>query len=384
MTSSLFKKLMSSSILTEGHVSANILSYGVADFLFTGTVCRAWRQNSTNTYTRTGAAVESISRLQEAAHRGVNLHLASFHSLEDGASIDVIRKLNESYCFWEQFDIERAAEHGRVDVLKFMREKGYPADKRVLHSAVRHNQQEVVKYLLGIGCPVDKTVIEWGFGPYIIDELKMRSMEVAISEGNLSMVKILRTVDYPFVDDSFVFACETQNTELLEYLIREKCRVPQGLFRESVELRNFFTLEFLIDHKLLVDEWDLWGCIADEDDDMMIFLLGKGIIPTDDDVDSAIAAGNLGTAKFLTKEYSCRPTPLAYMIVFDNIMCDCHYMMYLDWLYNDMQCSIGFSSLQDMHEDPHGAYVLENCSNTIEDWFVNRIENNFKDSLSQG
>ncbi|CAN0583546.1 unnamed protein product, partial [Ectocarpus sp. 12 AP-2014] len=330
--------------------------------------------NSSSTYTGAGAAVESISRLQEAGVHGVNFHLASFHSLEDGASIAVIRKLNESYCFWEQFDIERAAEHGRVDVLKFMREKGYPADERVLHSAVRYNQQEVVKYLLGIGCPIDKTVIDWGFGPYIIDELKMRSMEVAISEGNLSMVKILRTVDYPFIDDSFVFACETQNTEILEYLIQENCHVPQGLFRESIELRNFSTLEFLIDHELLVDEWDLWGCIMDDDDDMMMFLLGKGIIPKDDDVDSAIAVGNLDVAKFLTKEYSCRPTQLAYTIVFDNIMCDCHYVMYLDWLHDDMHCSIGFSSLEDMYEDPQGAYVLENCSSTIEDWFAARIE----------
>ncbi|CBN80414.1 EsV-1-114 [Ectocarpus siliculosus] len=361
------------SIITEGHVSANILSFGEKDFLFTGTVCRAWRQNSVETYTGAGAAVESTSRLQEAVEYGVNPHLASFHSLDDGASIAVIRKLNESYCFWDQFDIERAAQHGRVDVLMFMREKGYPADERVLHSAVRYNQQEVVKYLLGVGCPIDKTVIEWGFGPYIVDELKMRSMEVAISEGNLTMVKILRTVDYPFIDNSFVFACDTQNTEILEYLIQEKCHVPQGLFRESVELRSFFTLAFLIDHKLLVDEWDLWGCIMDDGDDMMVFLLEKGIIPTDDDVDSAIAAGKLGTAKFLTKEYSCRPTPLAYMIVFDNIMCDCHYVMYLDWLHDDMHCSIGFSSPEDMYEDPQGAFVLDNCSSTIEDWFVERI-----------
>ncbi|CAM9100691.1 unnamed protein product [Ectocarpus sp. 8 AP-2014] len=363
-----------SSIITEGHVSANILSFGENDFIFTGTVCRAWRQNSRSTYTGAGAAVESISRLQEACEHGVNLQVASFHSLEDGASIDVIRKLNETYCFWEHFDIERAAEHGRVDVLKFMREKGYVADERVLHTAVRYNQEEVVEYLLGIGCPIDKTVIEWGFGPCIIDELKMRSMEVAISEGNLSMVKILRTADYPFIDESFVFGCETRNTEMLEYLTQEKCHVPQGLFRESIELRDFSTLEFLIDHDLLVDEWDLWGCIMDDDDDMMTFLLGKGIVPKDDDVDSAIGSGNLDVAKWLTKEYSCRPTSLAYMLVFDNAMCDCHYAMYLDWLYDDMQCSIEFSSLEDMCEDPRGAYVLENCSSTIEDWFVARIE----------
>lgn len=183
----------------------------------------------------------------------------------------------------------------------------------------------------------------------------------------------MRTAEYPFIEDSFVFACETENMEMLQYLIQEGCRVPEHLFYESVRLRNYFTLEFLIDHELLKDEWDLWGCIMDDDDDMILFLLGKGIVPIDDDVDSAIAAGKLGVAKFLTKEYNCRPTPLAFRLVFDKMMCDCHYLMSLDWLYDDMDCSLGFLSLHEMHEDPHGAFVLENCSDTIASWFEKRL-----------
>ena len=135
-----------------------------------------------------------------------------------------------------------------------MHEKGYPANDRVLHAAVRCNRREVVKYLLRVGCSVDKTVIEWGFGPYIVDELKMRSMEVAISEENLPMVKILRTVDYPFIEDSFAFACDTENREMCKYLIQEGCRVPEHLFRESVELGSYFTLGFLIDNNLIQDK----------------------------------------------------------------------------------------------------------------------------------
>ena len=64
-----------------------------------------------------------------------------------------------------------------------------------------------------------------------------------------------------------------------------------------------------------MDEWDLWDCITEGDHDMMHFLLEKGVVPTDDDVDSAIASGNLGVAQFLTKEYSCRPTCLAYLLL---------------------------------------------------------------------
>lgn len=49
-------------------------------------------------------------------------------------------------------------------------------------------------------------------------------MEVAISEDSLSMVKILRTVDYPFVEDSFTFACDTDNVDMVKYLLQEGCK----------------------------------------------------------------------------------------------------------------------------------------------------------------
>lgn len=363
---------MSYSILTEGRVSAKILSFSDKTFLFTGTVCRTWYQNSASRETGARDSVESLSRLDEARKFYINPYLASFWSLRT-ANISIIRKLNDEDCFWEQEDIEHAAELGRIDVLQFMRDKGYFADERVLHTAVRYNRLSVVNYLLSINTPVDKTVIDWGFGSYIIDELKMRSMEVAISEGNLTMVRLLRTVDYPFVEDSFLFARDTENSELLTYLVEQGCSAPDGVFQESIETQDYFTLGFLIDNALLRDEWDLWGCVFDCDDDMMMFLLGKGILPTDDDVDSAISAGNFDVAKFLTTEYRCRPTSLAYMLVFENGFCDCHYLEILNWLYHDMQVSLGFVLLQEMQNHPRGSLILNWCSSVIEDWFEERL-----------
>lgn len=363
---------MSSSILTEGRISSEILSFGEKTFLFTGTVCRTWYQNSASTETGARDSVESVSRLDEARKFDINPYLASLWSLRT-ADISVIRKLNDEHCFWEQEDIEHAAELGRVDVLQFMREKGYFADERVLHTAVRYNRLSVVEYLLSINTPVDKTVIDWGFGSYIIDELKMRSMEVAISDENLAMVKLLRTVDYPFIKDSFSFGRDTENSELLMYLVEQGCSVPDGVFQESVETQDYFTLGFLIDNALLRDEWDLWGCVFDCNHDMMMFLLGKGILPTDDDVDSAICGGNFDTAKFLTTKYNCRPTSLAYMLVFESDFCDCHYLEILNWLYYDMHVSLGFVLLEEMRDHPRGSLILTGCSSVIQDWFEKRL-----------
>ncbi|CAM9095292.1 unnamed protein product [Ectocarpus sp. 12 AP-2014] len=255
-----------------------------------------------------------------------------------------------------------------------MHQKGCVADERVLHTAVRHNHPSVVEYLLGVGCPVDTEIIEWGMEPYIIDELKMRSMEVAISEENLPMIKILRTADCPFVDDSFRFACDTENLEILNYIVEEGCEPPEYFFPQSVETRDFFALGFLMDNGLLRDEWDLWGSVMDADVQMMSFLLRKGVKPTDDDVDSAIASGNLEIAQFLTGKFECcRPTKFAYTLTFENSFCDCHYLTYLNWLHDDMKCGIGFSSLEEMRDDSRGGYVLDRCSKTIEDWFEERV-----------
>ena len=365
---------MSSCIITEGRVSAIILSFVDKTFLFTGTVCRSWYENSVSTATHTQESVDTVAKFSEARQSDVDPWLASFYSLQNSADMSIIRKINEHYCYWDQQDIEHAAQLGRIDVLQFMREKGHCADERVLHTAVRYNHLGVVNYLLSTNTPVDKVVIEWGFGPYVIDELKMRSMEVAISEENLAMVMLLCTVDYPFIDDSFRLACDTENVELVEYLVQQGCRPPRGLFHDAVETRDYFTLNFLIDNSLLEEEWDLNGCVSDDDEeDMMLFLLHKGIIPTDDDVDSAISDGSLATAKFLTSEYRCRPTSEAYIAVFENGFCDCHYLEILNWLYDDMQCSPGFVFLAEMREHPRARFILERCSSSIVEWFKERL-----------
>lgn len=133
---------------------------------------------------------------------------------------------------------------------------------------------------------------------------------------------------------------------------------------------NYFTLNFLIDKGLLREEWDLWGCIMDDHQDTMHFLLEKYILPTDDDVDSAIAAG---CKVFDAREYRCRPTPEAYMLTFEKLYCDCHYLVHLNWLYDDMHCSLGFILLEEMQNDPTGSNILERCSSTIKDWFEERL-----------
>lgn len=363
---------MSSSILTEGRVSSKILSFAPSTFLFTGLVCKSWRENAETTRTGVAESIESLSRLEVARKNGINPYLASYFTLKNDAEMSIIRKLNEKQAFWERQDLAHAAEKGRIDVLEFMREKGYVADERVLHTAVRCDRPAVVEYLLGVRCPVDRTAIEWGFGPYIADELRMRSMEVAISANNLPMVKILCSVDYPFTKESFVYGCDTEDAEMILYLIQRGCKPPTDLFRESVDQGDYFTLGILIDNGLLQEEWDLWGCVTD-DKDMLYFLLKRGIVPTDDDVDSAICAGNLGIAQYLTSTYRCRPTPLSYMLVFENMFCDCHFLAYLNWLYDDMHCSLGFASIDDMLRDARGSSVLDGCSSNIEDWFRERL-----------
>lgn len=366
-----------SEVLTEGRVSKNILSFGEKDFLFTGTVCKAWKENSVDTETGDGATIQSLSRVKEALIYALPEKFV-FKSLDRGADMAIIEELDDDGCEWEQNDLEFAAQNGRKDVLQFLHEKGVHLDERVLHTAVRHDHLQVVKYLLSIDTPVDKTVIEWGFGPCIIDELKMRSLEVAIKNKNVEMVKTLRTVDYPFDESTFRTACKTKNVEMMKYLHEQGCEPDEDLFYDCNKGFGFDVVETLCRMGLFRDEWGehLSSYIQFGRESLMTFLLGEGIIPDDDCVDSAVSSGILETAVLLTSNYACRPTPMAYLHWLERVVysdtSNFRILRGLHWLYG-IGCTIGFSSFEEMKNDSRGSKVLDLGGSAVSEWFKERL-----------
>lgn len=375
-----------SEVLTEGRVSKTILSFGKEDFLFTGTVCRSWRENSASAETGAKASVESRSRVAETlTNQMLNdtyekcIHKALNFALHNDADLSVLEELYiRRCCTWENMIIQFLAQYGRADVIEFLTKNGIVLDAKVLHVAVHYDRLNVVQHLLKHNCPVDKELIkksDWQSGRHVRHNFEMRSLEMAISHQNLEMIKTLRTVDYPFIADTFRVACETKNLEIMKYLHEEGCTPDESLFFDSHEIDDTFSLEFFCENGYFRDEWEdiLPSSVLYGHEKLTNFLLGEGIVPTDDVVDCAICAGNMQLAFFLTKRYTCRPTAVAYTDMFETELCDCTYLHCLRWLYYDMECSIGFTSFKEMQDDQSGAYVLSTASDMIKDWFKERL-----------
>lgn len=358
-----------SDVLTEGRVGETILSFGKEDFLFTGTVCRTWRENSVSTETGTRASVESLSRTKEACDSGICTNEAAFVAIEEGSDLSIFQYLfHRGIDCWDGVHLEVAVSHGRLDVMEFIIKSGQclrKLNEGLFHLAVSWDQLESVKYLLSRGCPVDKACLHYR---------DMRSLEVAICRRNLEMVKTVRTVDYPFIEDTFRVACKTKNMEVMKYLHEEGCQPDENLCFDLRESDDVFSLTFFFKHGYFRDEWEtfLSACIYEGHHELVTFFLGEGVVPDDDCVNSAISIGDLGNAKFLTRKYPCRPTSQAYIEAFNNDCCNCRRMHVIDWLYDNMKCSIGFSSFQEMQNDFHGSYILDK-SPVISDWFRERL-----------
>lgn len=60
------------SVITEGNVSSQILSFTPRDFLYTGTVCKSWRKHSRERRTNILRALDSVPMLEDAIAAGMD------------------------------------------------------------------------------------------------------------------------------------------------------------------------------------------------------------------------------------------------------------------------------------------------------------------------
>lgn len=296
---------------------------------------------------------------------------------------------NSNICVFQHFldtgfefdhqDIKIAARSNRVDVLKLYKTNGAVFDERVLHTAVRYGHLEVLEYLMGVGCPVDTSPIDWGFGDNVVEELKMRSLEIAVRDGRIDIVQRLRTrmVDYeerwrtpnPFVEKTFDMAIESGNPDMLKYL-KDESGGQYGSDPYTLKFQQFVCkgdcekAEILLKNGL-VDDYK--GAIPV--DLYMIKLLEKyGWRVRDKVVDNAIFEHNIGLAKHLVEAYRVDPTPRAYRLVVNRREEDAFYINVLNWLHDDvcvhrMKCDYDLKQL---------VKVLRHRSPEVKKWFDDR------------
>lgn len=364
-------------IILEDNVSKHILSFTKDNFLYTRTVCKVWYKNGNETNTKTNylRAVDSISTLDEAFEHGYpalrkcggSYYAAPYYdALENKSGIFIFQHLVENGHEWMFHEVLCAAGFNRVDVLQLYRTNGAVFDARILHEAVQHGHRQVLEYLMGVGCPVDCEVIDWGFGDNVPEELKMRSMEIAVRDGRIDIVKQLRTVDYPFTWDTFTAAINAKDINMLKYSKENADGEFENPYEEDFSQfmldNDSESVKMLLDNDLIChyDDYTMPGACTDYSMIKLLELYGYRVCERL--IDNVILDQRVELARHLVEEYNVCPTSEAYNFVLqDGFEEDVDT---LNWLHDEVGCKWDSKDVENILE--------RDISPVVRQWFQDR------------
>lgn len=371
------------SILLQGCVCTTILSFTSHEFLYTGTVCRAWKENSTSPTTDIAFAFQSPARITEAVENGISCQcpdrekgdtdscdfFMEYAELVD-ADISVFRKIHELGYGWGDYTMQNAAIGHKTEVVRFMHENGCPLSKTVLYNAVTADCLELVEYLAENECPIDDTLTggEMCF--------PVRAMEQAVTRNSLGVLRCLHEkMDYRFADDTFRIACEAEypaNMKILRYLRDAGCRPDEELFYDSIEDGNYYATKFMLDNALYPDRGPtaMRVAVINFQGNIMELLVDHGFEISDSVV--SLATYDIGLIRWFMRVRNCKLTSDAY---FNTVSYDMHHSSCLDmlnWLYHKCRLKIE-TSFQHMLQDQKWSAALDKRHPKIAAWFQQHL-----------
>lgn len=293
-------------IIVEDVVSSTILSFSSQDFLYTGTVCKSWRQNKgEDTRTSILAALRSCSRLEEAFASGMHKSNVLDIAIVFNADVSVLRHISKDPAADSSSRVcimNYAAFVGNLDAVALMHPNidDFGLDEGHLFDAVRGGHIDVVKHIVAALTPdeinklpvwrsgwaeyndmrgvvnlvagsADSLVcvaksIELFFGD---DDLRrsptrgMSCMDVAITRNRLDIVRVLCEAgavlsrgEYPV--DSTQLALATGNMEMVQYLKNEGLRMDGRVLFDSIKTNNTEMIQFILDAGCVVPtKWEI-------------------------------------------------------------------------------------------------------------------------------
>lgn len=403
------------SVLTEGNVSANILSFTKDDYLYTATVCSSWGQNCSNKRTSILHALASVPVLEEAIDSGLETYQLLDLAIVFGADMRVVRKIGETTVCSTNIISNFAAFKGDVGTLVYLNED---PDEYTLYEAIRGGKIAAVRHIVTSGCPLD-TVAEWPSSFYEDDAFFERCDRIAEYHGRedvLSLIKMYVIDVFYFADVGNVELAVLKNREdILQLLHEAGAALPMDIFRLAVDTCNLKMLGYILKVKgppasdfvvnyMLSERFDILklellltnGFVHLRACDLqhaihshkkpLTDLLIKFDCPIDDHtVDHAVAAWDFGMASRLVESHGRCPTEKAYEWLFTGGLCescvtglypketDGFYIDKLNWLYSVTGGKTGFFSFSDMEATPSWSKILQRLSTGVKSWFRHRL-----------
>jgi hypothetical protein len=155
------------------------------------------------------AAGGQLDMLVFLRERGFSLDGLTYEAAAEGDHLDVVMFLCEHGCPGAERACCAAASRGHLRILEVLHARGAcPLTGLVLWHAVYRGQLEVVTWLRQRGCP-------WGHG----------TMGTAASAGNLQMVQLLRAQGCPLGEEACWNAVWHGHLEVLQFLVEQGCPI---------------------------------------------------------------------------------------------------------------------------------------------------------------
>ena len=184
--------------------------------------------------------VRTLPLLKFAIARG---YLPSENTLARAAehgNMDVIRFLCKHKCPWTSMACSEAAKEGHLDVLKYLREKWCPWDERASAWAVKSGRLEVLKYLRENGCPWD-----------------VRVCRIAAGHGRLDVVKYAHENGCPWDKETCCRAAIGGHLDVLKYLHENGCPWDERTCSKAALGGQMGVLKYVHENGC---PWDEWTC----------------------------------------------------------------------------------------------------------------------------
>jgi len=157
----------------------------------------------------------------------------------------------EKKCKWDEGTINRAAEKGNLEMIKYCVAKKCPINRWACAEAAVNGHLECLKYLREeVKAPWDDLTASWAalkghlhILEYLVerkyDKYSVSACELAARNGHFDCLKYLReTAKAPWDMDAVRYAHENNQTECVQYLLDKRCPLPIGWRYEDGELHS--------------------------------------------------------------------------------------------------------------------------------------------------
>lgn len=273
----------------------------------------------------------ALFRLRDDAALQARVRAALTLSVDEYAAQGMLGHLQAAHALaipWTDTTCAAAAKGGHLDCLMFVHTTGAVCDARAMRHAVRFGHLDCVVYLLEKACPAPDNALDlavYGGSEAIVQQLRTRGGVAwsgtgaeytrAASEGNVAMLRALRTMACPAAADPrynhttteaakgghlaalcyaheilqcpLHSACVTQAVErgdvdMLEYLMQENAPLlsSEKIARRAVRTQSKAVVECLLDYGLAFSETQVAAAVYNGSFDIFALLV-KAKVPFD-------------------------------------------------------------------------------------------------------